>query len=142
MTLYDFKHIYINPEKHENTDAYIAKLKMQILNNIYSDSGDSIMLEREFTQLSTAQVARLFGLKFAKSLNDITQGSWQGPVSSGYGLHLVKIDKKTPAHVATLDEMEANVKRDYRNDAQKKAIDSFYEELKTQYTVTVAQEVQ
>jgi len=140
--IFDFEHIYINPEKHENTDAYIAKLKMHILNNIYNDSGDSIMLEREFTQISTAQVARLFGRKFAKSLDDITPGSWQGPVQSGYGLHLVKIDTKIPAHAATLDELGTTIKRDYRNDAQKKAIDSFYEELKTQYTVTVAQEVQ
>jgi len=140
--IYDFEHIYINPEKHENTDAYIAKLHMMILNDVYEGDGDSIMLERTFTQITTAQIARLFGRKFAKSLDDIYLGSWQGPVKSGYGFHLVKIDKKIPSHLATLDEMGEIVKRDYRNDAQKRAIDSFYEELKTHYTVTVAKEVQ
>ena len=140
--VYDFEHIYINPEKHENIDAYVAKLKMMILNNAYEGNGDSIMIEREFEEINTAQVARLFGRHPPRTKDVLANGRGQGPVSSGYGLHLVKIDKKTPAHVATLDEMEATVKRDYRNDAQKKAIDSFYEELKTHYIVTVAQEVQ
>ncbi len=57
-------------------------------------------------------------------------------------MHLVSIDKKTAEHVATLDEMDAEIKRDYRIDAQKKAIDIFYEELRTQYRVSVATEAQ
>ena len=139
--IYDFEHIYINPEKHENTDAHIAKLQMMILNDVYEGSGDSIMLERTFTQITTAQIARLFGRKFSKSLDSVALGSWQGPVKSGYGLHLVKIDKKIPSHLATLDEVEATIKRDYRDKAQKKAIDEFYDGLKTHYSITVAQEV-
>ena len=140
-SIYDFEHLYINPEKHENTDAHIAKLQMMILNDAYEGSGDSIMLERTFTQITTAQIARLFGRKFAKSLDGIELGGWQGPVKSGYGFHLVKIDKKIPSHLATLDEVEATIKRDYRDKAQKKAIDEFYDELKTHYSITVAQEV-
>ena len=55
------------------------------------------MLESEYKHISTAQIARLYGLKFAKSLDDIALGKWQGPVKSGYGLHLVKIDEKSPS---------------------------------------------
>lgn len=140
--VYSFKHIYINPEKHEDTDAFIKKLQTQNLNEIYKSSGDSMMIESEYVEISTYQIARLFGRKFAKNLDDIALGSWQGPVQSGYGLHLVIIDKKTPAHVATLEEMEATIKREYRAETQKKAIDSFYDELRTQYSVTVEKEAQ
>jgi hypothetical protein len=139
--VYDFEHIYINPEKHEDTDAYIEKLKMIVLNDISTHNGDSIMLERKFTQVNTAQVARLFGRKFAQGLDAIVESTWQGPIQSGYGYHLVKINRKIPAHVPTLDEVEATIKRDYRNDTQKSAIDSFYEELKNQYTVTIEKDV-
>lgn len=140
--VYSFKHIYINPEKHKDSDAFITELQAQNLDAIYQNSGDSIMLESQYIDISATQVARLFGRKFAKQLNDLTLNQWQGPVKSGYGLHLVSIDKKTPEHIATLDEMGAAIKRDYRIDAQKKAINIFYEELRTQYRVSVATEAQ
>lgn len=135
--VYSFKHIYINPEKYENVEAFIASLGMQDLDEIYLNAGDRILLESEYKHISTAQVARLFGLKFAKALDGIALGTWQGSVKSGYGFHLVKIDDKSPKHVATLEEVAQEVKRDFRLAAQKKVVDAFYDELLNQYTVSI-----
>ena len=139
--VYSFKHVYINPEKHENVKAFIESLQNDDLDETYLDSGDRILLESEYKNISTAQIARLYGLKFAKSFDDILLGLWQGPVKSGYGLHLVKIDKKSPKRVGTLEEMMQEVKRDFRLDTQKKAVDAFYDELLNQYTVSVGNKV-
>ena len=140
--VYSFKHIYINPEKHENIKAFIAELQAQDLDEVYRDRGDTIMLESEYTDMDSSQIARLFGLKFTKNLDGITLNKWHGPVKSGYGLHLVIIDKKVPEHAATLDEMEHEIKRDFRVDAQKKARETFYTELQKEYRVTVKKEVE
>jgi len=138
--VYSFKQIYINPEKHEDVNTYIAELQTLALNDIYQNSGDSLMLESEYIDLSSSEIARLFGRKFTKNLDTVTLNKWQGPIKSGYGLHLVYIDNKTPEHIATLDEIESKIKRDYKADAQKKVINSFYEELQIQYRVIVEKE--
>lgn len=137
---YTFKQIYINPENHEDVNAYITELQSLALNDVYQNSGDSLMLESEYVDLSSSEIARLFGREFSKKLDAVTLNKWQGPIKSGYGLHLIYIDKKTPEHIATLDEIESKIKRDYKADAQKKAIDSFYEELQIQYRVIVEKE--
>lgn len=139
--VYSFKHIYINPDKHENTDLFILKLKNRNLDEVYIDSGDSVMLESQYTDLSSAQISRLFGLKFSKSLNALSLNKWLGPVKSGYGLHLVTIDKKIPEHLDTLDEMGTDIRREYRVYIQKKARDAFYEELLANYDLIIEKEV-
>ena len=134
---YSFKHVYINPEQHEDVDAFIAELQNKDLNSNYKVLGDSIMLESDYTHIGTAQIARLFGRKFSKALDSVSLMNWQGPVKSGYGLHLVFITNKIPKHLATLKEVETEVRRDFRVDAQKKAVNAFYDELKVHYDVNI-----
>jgi len=135
--VYSFKQVYINPEQHEDFDVFIEDLQNKDLNSKYKNLGDSMMLESEYTHINTAQIARLFGRKFAKALDSVSLESWYGPVKSGYGLHLVCIDSKIPKHVAKLDEVKKELKRDFRMDAQKKAINAFYDTLKAQYDVKI-----
>jgi len=135
--VYTFKHIYINPEKHESLDIFITELQSKDLNKDYKNVGDNMMIESSFTQISTSQIARIFGRKFAKSLDAIPLHVWQGPIKSGYGLHLVMIENKIPKHFAKLEEVEVALRRNFRADAQKKAINTFYDELKEQYDIKV-----
>ena len=138
--VYTFKHIYINPEKHSDLDVYIQELHKNNLNEMYQSLGDSMMLESTYKHITTAQIARLFGRKFSKTLDDVKLNSWEGPIKSGYGVHLVYIDKKTPRQMATLNMVASEVKLDYRINAQKKAKDAFYDELQIRYPVKVEKE--
>ncbi len=140
--VYSFKHIYINPQAHENSAVFIAQLQTQNLDDIYQKSGDSIMLNSDYYDMSTPQIERLFGQKFTNELDQLGLNQWQAPIKSGYGLHFVKIEKKTPQRIATFDEMEFEIKRDFRIDAQKEAIDTFYKELTTQYDVIIEKDLQ
>jgi len=49
----------------------------------------------------------------------------------------VIIDKKTPSHIATIKEIDRVLRRDFRVDAQKRALEEFYKELKSQYIIKV-----
>lgn len=135
--VFTFKHIYINPEQHTDLDAYIKNLKAETLDLDYAKRGDSIMLESDYENISTAQIARLFGLKFAKALDILPEQTWAGPVKSGYGVHLVYIEKKKKRHFATLEEIASQVKLDFRMGAQKKALDDFYAELENKYDLRI-----
>lgn len=137
---YSFKHVYINPEQHEDVDTFMSELQSRDIDANYKVLGDSMMLESKYSGITTAQIARLFGREFAKALDSLPLRNWQGPVMSGYGLHLVLIENKIPEHLATIEEVERQLRRDYRAEAQKNAINAFYDELTKKYDIKVADE--
>ena len=96
----DFVQVYINPEKHEaNTQEYINNLLNELSqageNSDITTLGDSLMLEQQHEQVTEHDVTRLFGKEFASKLFTLPIGNWQGPIQSGYGMHLVYIGNKT-----------------------------------------------
>ena len=135
--VYSFRQIYINPQKHQDFDTYLQNLKAENLDKKYTEVGDSIMLESNYQNISTAQIARLFGQKFSLSLEKLALKKWIGPVTSGYGVHLVYIQHKENAHMATFKEREAQIRVDFTIETQEKALDDFYEKLKDKYELVV-----
>ena len=61
----------------------------------------------------------------------------QGPVRSGFGLHLVLIEDYVPGGPLTLEDAEREVRRDWENERRIEAIDTLYERLGEQYTISV-----
>jgi parvulin-like peptidyl-prolyl isomerase len=49
--------------------------------------------------------AKEFGPTFAQGLFGLKAGSWQGPIESGYGWHLVWIESIIPQRVPDLEEV-------------------------------------
>ncbi|WP_164117570.1 peptidylprolyl isomerase [Sphingorhabdus sp. Alg239-R122] len=83
-------------------------------------------------------IARQFGSAFATRLNDIETGAWTGPVESGFGWHLVRIDSRTADDTVRLTDIRQRVLNDWRAQkiaAQKTAV---YRDLRRQYDVRVA----
>ena len=60
-----------------------------------SQLGDVTMLPHEFPLSSADEIARAFGNDFAQQLARLQHGRWAGPVTSGYGLHLVYVRERT-----------------------------------------------
>jgi len=54
-------------------------------------------------------VARSFGPEFAGALESVAGGSWQGPIESAYGLHLVWVVERAPAAPPPLDVVRGRV---------------------------------
>jgi hypothetical protein len=52
-----------------------------------------------------AELAARFGREFADALAGLPAGSWQGPVPSAYGQHLVYIEERTPAGQAPFESV-------------------------------------
>jgi len=58
-------------------------------------------------------------------------------VRSGYGLHLVLIEDFVPGGPLTLEQAEREVRRDWENERRIEAIDTLYDRLGEQYSITV-----
>lgn len=60
--------------------------------------GMPLPLPRDLPGRSQAELARLFGGRFARAVFALAPGSWAGPIRSPYAFHLVRVEARTPAH--------------------------------------------
>ena len=139
---YSLQQIFFSTDKRGESARQDAEQALLLL---HTDStltnpralGDPIPLPYRLSGEPEDAVAARFGLDFARALRDIEPGDWRGPVRSGYGLHLVKIDEFVPGRPLTLEEAERDVRRDWNNQQRNEAIERLYERLYGRYTITV-----
>jgi hypothetical protein len=139
---FTFSQVYLNPERHgENLVRDTAELLVQLQragdNTDLSELGDSFLLEHKFQSLPATEVVKQFGEKFAAKLDELPPGQWDGPIESGYGVHLVRISERTEGRVPELAEVRDAVRREWANARRLEANDNFYQELLEHYVVTI-----
>ena len=139
-----FNHVYLNADKRGdgvNSDAeeLLRKLSSDPDGIDAADAGDVFMFGYEFEHQSEHQVSRMFGREFADALNGLTTGSWQGPVSSGYGLHLVYIGERQDAWLPPLEEVRDSVLYELMAERREQADQVFYQSLRERYDVIIEQ---
>jgi hypothetical protein len=100
-------------------------------------AGDSLLLEPRYVDASQRDVARHFGPAFAEALRARPAGAWFGPVESGYGLHLVRIDARTPGGLPELADVREAVARDFEAQRRQARLDARYEEIKRGYRIEI-----
>jgi hypothetical protein len=139
-----FRQIYFSPDKRGQRVAHEAKVLLATLQathagmDAHADAGDRIMLQPRYDRVSTDDIARDFGREFADKLAGLTPGRWQGPLASGFGLHLVYIRKREDAAAPSLDAVREQVRNDYLYDLRQKRSDELVEKLKARYDITIA----
>jgi hypothetical protein len=99
--------------------------------------GDSLMLEPRYELATESDIARLFGSEFEAALREQPIGEWVGPLKSGYGAHLVRIEARTPGRVASLAEVRDAVARDWVARRRQELLDTQYRELRNRYQVRI-----
>jgi PPIC-type PPIASE domain len=139
---FTFRQVYLNPEKHRENLARDAAQLLAQLNQAgkkvdVSALGDSFLLEHTFESVPGSEVAKQFGEKFAEKLNELSSGQWQGPVESGYGVHLVFIEERTKGRMPELAEVRDAVQREWANARRLESNEKFYRGLLKHYTVTI-----
>jgi len=139
---FSFSQVYLNPDRR---GANLERDTQQLLEQLNQGSdeidpatlGDSTLLAYRFTNESASEVASQFGKEFAAGLSELTPGRWQGPVRSGYGVHLVLLMERTEARLPELAEIRDLVRRDWQNAQRLEANEKFYQELLKRYTVII-----
>lgn len=104
------------------------------------DLGDPFMFGSGFDNQSDQQLARMFGSDFMRALENVEAGSWQGPIPSAYGLHLVNIKQRTEARLPALAEVRDSVLYEVLAERRQQANQSFYKALRERYQVIVEEQ--
>lgn len=101
------------------------------------EPGDRTLLERDYAGVDKQVVTSLFGERFAGNLFALEAGRWQGPLSSGYGFHLVQVSDRQAPLLRPFDEVRAQVLEDWHRAQQAKVNEQFYAGLLKKYDMVV-----
>jgi peptidyl-prolyl cis-trans isomerase C len=137
--LYAFRHVFFSPATRGDEAQRDAEQSLQRLaqgadaNTI----GDPFMLQREFADISQADLARDFGPAFANALPAATLGAWSGPVASAFGFHLVRVESRVSAVATQFDQVRDRVREDYVAQRRKDANAAERRALRNRYRVVI-----
>jgi len=133
-----FTHIYFSLDKR---GVKAVEYAQNILSGLEAsrepERGDSFMLEYDFVLETPFEVERLFGKNFAKQLLKSSINTWQGPIESGYGLHLVRISEKIDSRLPELAFVLDKVRTDLMFEKRQKMNKEIYKRFKERYEIVV-----
>jgi peptidyl-prolyl cis-trans isomerase C len=141
-----FQHVYVDLDRRG--EAALGEVE-RILATLTSspgsetrsaDLGDPFMLAHAYGLQTPAEVSRLFGSDFSERLFELAVGEWQGPVLSGYGLHVVRVTDVAKGRMPELAEVMGYVLTDYQRDIRERARDEVFAGLLDRYDVEIDRE--
>jgi len=137
-----FSQIYFNADRRgaaveEDALRLLAELRSETAQpGSGSGRGDPIMLDHDYSRKDPQEVARVFGDRFAESLFDLEPG-WQGPIVSGYGLHLVHVGEREEGRVAEYEEIRDRLVDSYNRVRRQRANETLFRNLADRYEVLI-----
>lgn len=138
----DFEQIYFRSEPDEATAQARAT---DALASLLADPGridpaglgDRSLLARSYQDVRSSELGTLFGSGFDTAVLALPLNTWAGPVRSGYGYHLLRVDRKTESRIPSLEEVRAEVERDWMGERRRQAVDGLYERLAANYRIRI-----
>ena len=103
--------------------------------NLRESFADPFMFQDYYRDRAPDYLGKELGPQFAQAVQKLPSGSWQGPIESGFGWHLVFVDTVIPGRVPDFEEIESDVKTAWLAAQKAVAWDKAYKEMRAKYTV-------
>lgn len=138
-----FRQVFLNPDRRgrkadEDARNLLARLRAAGPDVDLAGFGDQLMMVPNDLPLSAGwEIGRLFGEQFRENVLEQAPGRWEGPIRSGYGLHLVLVREKTPERLPELSEVRTEVEREWLFARKKEMQEAIHKKLLERYTVVV-----
>jgi hypothetical protein len=136
-------HIFIDPDLRGDrtlVDAEAIKKQLQALKEPPQDArsyGDPFMLQSYYPERSEAELLKLFGSGFARSVFELATQQWHGPVLSGYGTHLVYVHDHQKAQPPVFSAVKEQVRQEWESDKREQLNEQFVASIVARYDVTI-----
>lgn len=134
---YTLRQVYFNPVRQGDSLETAMLAARRSLEHGGFAAGDSTLLPPALTSATADELMQVFGPAFERAMQGLPVGSWQGPVRSSYGVHLVELSEREPGRRATLEEARAAVERDLLHARREEADAALYGRLRANYTVHI-----
>lgn len=136
-----FRHLYFSTDRRgerarDDAAQALAKLAGQPVDTKVAGSiADPFMFQDSYRDRAPDYLAKEFGPPFALAVAKLVPGSWQGPIESGFGWHLVFVDTVIPGRVPAFEEIESDVRTAWLSEQKKLAWDQAYQKMRASYRV-------
>jgi hypothetical protein len=133
-TTYTFQQIYFNPDKNRRSDL---ESSLSAVRAGDQNVGDTSLLPESYQDATRAAVDGTFGTGFSRQLDALETGTWQGPLQSGLGWHLIRVTARKSGTLPDLQSIRSVVEREWMNDRRLEFREQFNQELLKQYDVRI-----
>jgi hypothetical protein len=135
-----FRQLYFSPDQRPHAKDDAAKALKRLARapidvRLDSSVSDPMLLQDYYGDRSADHIAKDFGPAFATKLFELTPGTWQGPIESGFGWHLVFVDSIVPGRVPAFEEVESEVKTAWLGEQKAIAWQKAYDAMRAKYIV-------
>jgi parvulin-like peptidyl-prolyl isomerase len=136
-----FRHLYFSPDRRGTRARDDAAHALEQLSGKPEDAplastlADPFMFQDYYRDRAPDYLGKEFGPQFAQAVEKLPVGSWQGPVESGFGWHLVYVDTVIPGRVPDFEEVEPDVKTAWLAERKAEAWAKAYKDMREKYTV-------
>ncbi|MGC1999200.1 MAG: peptidylprolyl isomerase [Candidatus Acidiferrales bacterium] len=140
---FSFRHLYFSPDRrgqraHDDAIKALAKVKGEPEGTKTAAAlADRFMFQDYYADRTPEELSKEFGSQFASAIQKLKPRSWQGPVESGYGWHLVFVDSVIPGRIPVFEEVEAEVKTAWLAAQKQQAWQKAYEEMRAKYSIVL-----
>lgn len=137
--LITLRHYYFAQEDKGVAEVQLANL---VNNRPINEQvlGELSMIPDQLDDRSYSTIERLFGENFVVKVFDLETGRWQGPISSAYGWHLVKVADITPGFVPELDVIWDEVEQEWSRQMRERKKEEQFQKMKEKYVIRVDQD--
>lgn len=136
-----FRHLYFSPDRRgararDDAAAALTQLAGQAEDSsLAAPLADAFMFQEYYRDRAPDFLGKEFGPNFALAVAKSPPGSWQGPIESGFGWHLVFVDTLIPGRVPAFEEIEDDVKKAWLAEQRAQAWDKAYRDMRAKYMV-------
>lgn len=138
----EFQQVLIDPEEGGEPAAVRAE---QLLRQLHdsppdvdaSELGDATLLPYGTPLSSVTSIGNAFGEDFAKKLETLPVDEWTGPITSPFGLHLVRITDRRDERLPPLTEIRKAVEQKWRTQERDRYRRGEYDRLRANYEVVI-----
>jgi hypothetical protein len=99
--------------------------------------GDNSPIPFYYENIEANELRNELGGSIADALDTLYVKKWTGPVHSGYGEHLVYIEKREPGKIPEFSQIKEVVARDYAYDKEQDLNEAMYRRLREKYEVRI-----
>lgn len=138
-TTYDLEQIYLGqnlPANRREIENLLDGLNSETIRP--QDISKPISLPQRLSGADSFKIARQFGEQFAIDLDTLETGQWVGPVSSGFGDHLIKVTSRNLGETVALNDVRQAVLNDWLAAQRQLQEEETLERYRSQYDIRVA----
>jgi hypothetical protein len=136
-----FRQIYLDKKTFgESLNQQSSEILAALKNNPEQDIsglGNRSVFASRYPSKSSFELIRLLGKQFTDSVITLEPGSWQGPIRSSYGLHLVYIESKQVGRLPELADIRGDVLQEWNNVLREKTVKAYYQQLLSRFNISI-----